>query len=85
VLSVGEQQRLAFARVLMNQPEFVILDEGTSALDMENEKNLYKILDELKISYISVGHRNEIKQFHNLILTILPQGKYKLEKINIGI
>jgi putative ATP-binding cassette transporter len=52
---------------------------------MENEKNLYKILDELKISYISVGHRNEIKQFHNLILTILPQGKYKLEKINIGI
>ena len=40
VLSVGEQQRLAFARVLLNEPEFVILDEGTSALDMENEKNL---------------------------------------------
>lgn len=80
VLSVGEQQRLAFARVLLNEPEFVILDEGTSALDMENEKNLYKILDELDISYISVGHRKEIKQFHNSILTILPMGSYKLDK-----
>ena len=80
VLSVGEQQRLAFARVLLNEPEFVILDEGTSALDMENEKNLYKILDELDISYISVGHRKEIKQFHNSILTILPRGTYKLDK-----
>lgn len=80
VLSVGEQQRLAFARVLLNEPEFVILDEGTSALDMENEKNLYKILDELDISYISVGHRKEIKQFHNSILTILPRGSYKLDK-----
>ena len=80
VLSVGEQQRLAFARVLINEPEFVILDEGTSALDMENEKNLYKILDELDISYISVGHRKEIKQFHNSILTILPRGRYKLDK-----
>jgi len=80
VLSVGEQQRLAFARVLINEPEFVILDEGTSALDMENEKNLYKILDELDISYISVGHRKEIKQFHNSILTILPRGTYKLDK-----
>ncbi|NSX00816.1 ABC transporter ATP-binding protein/permease [bacterium] len=80
VLSVGEQQRLAFARVLLNEPEFVILDEGTSALDMENEKNLYKILNELDISYISVGHRKEIKQFHNSILTILPKGSYKLDK-----
>ena len=80
VLSVGEQQRLAFARVLLNEPEFVILDEGTSALDMENEKNLYKILNELDISYISVGHRKEIKQFHNSILTILPRGSYKLDK-----
>ena len=80
VLSVGEQQRMAFARILINKPEFVILDEGTSALDTENEKNLYKILDELNISYISVGHRKEIKQFHNLILTILPNGGYKVDK-----
>ena len=47
---------------------------------MENEKNLYKILNELDISYISVGHRKEIKQFHNSILTILPRGSYKLDK-----
>tara|TARA_B100001996_G_C18656361_1_gene591359 strand:- start:107 stop:2056 length:1950 start_codon:yes stop_codon:yes gene_type:complete len=78
VLSVGEQQRLAFARILINKPKFVILDEGTSALDAENEQNLYKILNELNISYISVGHRNEIRQFHNIILTMLPDGKYDI-------
>ena len=81
VLSVGEQQRMAFARILINKPEFVILDEGTSALDTENEKNLDKILDGLNISYISVGHRKELKKFHNVVLTILPGSKYRVEKI----
>jgi len=80
VLSVGEQQRLAFARILINKPDFVILDEGTSALDAINEQKLYKILNDLDITYISVGHREEIKQFHNLILTILPNGTYSLSE-----
>ena len=81
VLSVGEQQRLAFARILINKPKFVILDEGTSALDAENEQNLYKLLDELNVSYISVGHRIEIRKFHNIILTMLPNGNYNIENI----
>ena len=79
VLSVGEQQRLAFARILINKPDFVILDEGTSALDSDNEQKLYNILNELGVAYISVGHREEIKQFHNLVLTMLPNGKYSLD------
>lgn len=41
VLSLGEQQRLAFARLLINRRRFAVLDEATSALDMENEINLY--------------------------------------------
>jgi putative ATP-binding cassette transporter len=81
VLSVGEQQRLAFARIIINKPSFVILDEGTSALDLENEQNVYNILDRLNIQYVSVGHRKELKKFHNVVLTILPGSKYRVEKI----
>ena len=44
ILSLGEQQRLAFARILINQPRYVVLDEATSALDMGNEASLYQHL-----------------------------------------
>lgn len=42
-LSLGEQQRLAFARILLSKPKLVLMDESTSALDIENEENLYKV------------------------------------------
>jgi putative ATP-binding cassette transporter len=44
VLSLGEQQRLAFARLLLNSPRFVVLDEATSALDVTTERLLYELL-----------------------------------------
>ncbi len=44
ILSIGEQQRLAFARLLVTHPSFTILDEATSALDLENEGRLYQQL-----------------------------------------
>lgn len=46
-LSLGEQQRLAFARLLLTQPQYAILDEATSALDLKNEAHLYRQLQEL--------------------------------------
>ncbi len=61
ILSQGEQQRLAFARLLITKPEFAILDEATSALDVDNEKALYSILSQFEITYISVGHRPTLK------------------------
>ena len=78
VLSLGEQQRLAFARLLVNQPEFAVLDEATSALGMENEANLYAKLSGLGIHYISVGHRSSILDYHDLVLELYGRDQWRL-------
>ncbi|KAJ7548280.1 hypothetical protein O6H91_07G005600 [Diphasiastrum complanatum] len=72
VLSLGEQQRLAFARLLVSKPRLVLLDESTSSLDEENEALLYRELLAAGITYISVGHRSSLRQFHNHLLTLAP-------------
>ncbi|MEA5513960.1 ABC transporter ATP-binding protein/permease, partial [Nodularia sp. UHCC 0506] len=68
VLSLGEQQRLAFARLLVIKPKYAILDESTSALDVETEASLYQKLQTTSITYISVGHRKELLNYHQLVL-----------------
>jgi putative ATP-binding cassette transporter len=78
VLSLGEQQRLAFARLLANRPEFAVLDEATSALDSANEANLYRQLKQLGIRYISVGHRISILDYHDLVLELQSRNKWRL-------
>lgn len=70
VLSQGEQQRLAFARILLNQPKYVILDEATSALDVTNERRLYELLQSQDITYISVGHRPSLIDYHQTVLDL---------------
>ncbi len=71
VLSVGEQQRLAFARLLLTRPRFAILDEATSALDIANEARLYAHLAETGTTLVSVGHRSTILQYHTHVLQLL--------------
>ncbi len=78
ILSLGEQQRLAFARLLLNSPSFAVLDEATSALDIKTEKRLYKLLKERELSLISVGHRPSLKDFHENILELNGKGDWKL-------
>ena len=78
ILSLGEQQRLAFARLLLNSPRFAVLDEATSALDIATEKRLYNLLRERELSLISVGHRPSLKDFHENILELNGQGNWKL-------
>jgi len=65
-LSPGEQQRIAFARALLQQPDWLFLDEATSSLDEEAEQNLYRILkDRLpRTTVISIGHRSTLQAFH---------------------
>ncbi len=69
-LSLGEQQRLAFARILITQPRYAILDEATSALDVANEKLLYLQLQHLNTTYISVGHRPSLLAYHDIVLEL---------------
>ena len=69
-LSLGEQQRLAFARLLLHPPQCAILDEATSALDLANETRLYQQLKLNVITLISVGHRPSLKQHHQHLLTL---------------
>lgn len=72
VLSLGEQQRLAFARLLLSKPDLVLLDESTSALDEPNEAHLYKKINAAGVTYISIGHRTSLTKFHKKALRISP-------------
>ncbi len=78
ILSLGEQQRLAFARLLVTQPDFTILDEATSALDLNNEGNLYQKLQETKTTFISVGHRESLFDYHQWVLELSQDSSWQL-------
>jgi putative ATP-binding cassette transporter len=71
-LSLGEQQRLAFARVLLAEPATLFLDEATSALDEAGEASLYRLLREApwRPAVISVGHRSTLRDFHDRTLDL---------------
>lgn len=73
-LSPGEQQRLAFARMLLQKPDWLFLDEATSAVDEPGEEALYKLLrSRLPHSgVVSVGHRRTLLAFHEQRLTLSP-------------
>lgn len=78
IMSLGEQQRLAFARLLIARPKYAILDEATSALDSQNEELLYQLLQEAKITYISVGHRMSSIGYHQQILELKSDLSWEL-------
>lgn len=75
VLSVGEQQRLAFVRAHIQQPIWLFLDEATSALDEETEAAMYLLLAERlpQTTVVSVGHRSTLNKYHALVLRINKQ------------
>lgn len=84
ILSLGEQQRLAFARVLLYAPEYIFLDEATSALDEPRELEMYKLLRaELpEVTIVSVGHRSTLFSLHDVELNLEGTGNYKLRALN---
>jgi putative ATP-binding cassette transporter len=75
-LSPGEQQRIAFARALVQKPEWLFLDEATSAVDEATEARLYRLLRErlAGTTVFSVGHRGTLRPFHARQLVVQPNG-----------
>ena len=78
ILSGGEKQRLAFARVLIHRPHIIVMDEATAALDSLGQEQLMRlILERLpEATIVSVGHRAELEAFHTrkLVLEYHPEG-----------
>jgi vitamin B12/bleomycin/antimicrobial peptide transport system ATP-binding/permease protein len=71
-LSLGQQQRVAFARVLLHKPRWVFMDEATSALDDENQASMLAIFEQElgSASVLSIGHRPGLDKFHTRTLHI---------------
>lgn len=85
-LSPGEQQRIAFARVLLQEPRVIYLDESTSALDAGNEYALYRLVrSRLPHSIlVSVTHRDSIRQHHNFHLHLAGDGGWTFKPEETG-
>jgi putative ATP-binding cassette transporter len=76
VLSGGEQQRLAFARALLQRPDALFLDEATSALDPAAERALHRLLRTRlpNATIVSIGHRDSLAALHDRRLAVVPRG-----------
>ncbi|WP_028357014.1 ABC transporter ATP-binding protein/permease [Brackiella oedipodis] len=83
-LSQGEQQRVAFARLLLLKPKVAFLDEATSAMDEGLEDAMYRLVHEElpNLRLISVGHRSTLKVHHSDILALEKGGHWRLEKLS---
>jgi ABC-type uncharacterized transport system fused permease/ATPase subunit len=79
ILSLGEQQRLAFARLILTNPQYALLDEATSALDEATEAKLYALLRQTAIAFISVGHRPTLVEHHQRLLQLYPDQTWSLK------
>ncbi len=86
ILSLGEQQRLAFARILLAKPRCVFLDEATSALDETREKEMYELLFARlpQTIVVSVGHRGTLFALHDKELRFTGDGKWELHPITVA-
>ncbi|MDY6811085.1 MAG: ATP-binding cassette domain-containing protein, partial [Actinomycetota bacterium] len=84
VLSPGEQQRVAFARILLTRPEVVFMDEATSAVDEGLEFSLYSLIrEELpETILVSVSHRSTTDQHHTEVLELTGGGEWELRPVN---
>ena len=90
MLSLGEQQRVAFARLLLAAPRLALLDESSSALDAAAEASAYAALRAGGTTYVSVGHRDSLRAAHTRILRLglngggddAAAGGWRIEDLN---
>lgn len=83
VLSGGEKQRMALARLIYHKPQFAILDECTSAVAIDVEQRIYKYLSEdMNCTLLSVSHRvKQLAKFHHLILEFDGSGNFEFKRL----
>jgi vitamin B12/bleomycin/antimicrobial peptide transport system ATP-binding/permease protein len=77
MLSLGEQQRLAIARAILLEPDYLFLDEATASLDEASEADLYRLLRERlpRMAIVSIGHRSTLDAFHRRRLVLERDGR----------
>lgn len=80
-LSLGEQQRLAMARLFWHRPTYAVLDECTSAVSLKMELRLFKLCRELGITLITISHRPALQDFHDRMLVLDGAGGYQIHKL----
>jgi len=78
MLSLGEQQRIGFARLFHRQVSFAIMDESTSSLDMDTEIRCMQACRDRNITLISVAHRPSVVPFHDRVLRLFPGGTHDI-------
>ena len=80
-LSMGEQQRLAMARLFWQRPVFAVLDECTSAVSLKMERRLFRVCRQLGISLVTISHRPALVEFHDWMLALDGAGAYSMQKV----
>jgi vitamin B12/bleomycin/antimicrobial peptide transport system ATP-binding/permease protein len=76
ILTVGEQQLLGIARLLIAQPKFAFLDRATNALSTARARHVYELLSYTSITYISVGDQAHLRDFHDNVMELQEDGKW---------
>lgn len=82
VLSGGEKQRVAMARLFYHAPQFAILDECTSAVSVDVEGSMYRYCREVGITLLTVSHRKSLWQHHEHVLHLDGRGEYTFNPID---
>jgi putative ATP-binding cassette transporter len=84
VLSAGEQQRVAFARLFLRRPACAFIDEATSALDERGESAMYALLKRHVRGIVSVGHRSTLMKYHSHVLRFVPAAEKETGEGGVG-
>ncbi len=85
ILSLGEQQRIAIARVLLLKPQWVFMDEATSALDTGLEATAYEAICSIpEITIVSVAHKPTLQKYHKQELLLVGAGEWRLQSGNMS-